>query len=134
MSWAFPASRVIWVSWWSLPGWLIRAMGGLLGRGGSALACLVAGLGGAQPVGVGAGLDDVGVVGEPVDDRGAEPRVGEGGRPLAEGGVGGDGDRSAFLPLGEHLEQQFGAAAVKLEVAQLVQAEHVDAAGAGDGA
>jgi hypothetical protein len=33
---------------------------------------------GAQPEGLGAGLDDGRVEGEPVDDRGAEPRVGEG--------------------------------------------------------
>ena len=67
------------------------------GARGSGLACLVAGLGGAQPVGVGAGLDDVGVVGEPVDDGGAEAGVGEGGGPFAEGGVGGDRDGGAFL-------------------------------------
>src|ERR1022692_5045666 len=111
------------------------SMGGLLGgAGGSGLAGLVAGFGGAQPVGVGAGGDDVGVVGEPVDDGGAEPGVGEGGRPFAEGGVGGDRDRGAFLAFGEDLEQQLGAAAVELEVAELVQAEQVDAAVAGDGA
>ena len=38
------------------------------------------------------------------------------------------------LAFGEDLEQQLGAAAVELEVAQLVQAEQVDAAVAGDGA
>src|SRR5216683_8449683 len=101
---------------------------------GSGLAGLVAGPGGAQPVGVGAGLDDVRLVGEPVHDRGAEPGVGEGGGPLGEGGVGGDGDGGAFLPFGEDLEQQLGAAAVELEVAQLVQAQKVDPAVAGDGA
>ena len=47
---------------------------------------VVAGLGGAQPVGVGAGGDDVRVEGEPVDDGGAQPRVSEGGCPLGEGG------------------------------------------------
>jgi hypothetical protein len=36
---------------------------------------LMAGLG--EPVGVGAGLDDVAAEGEPVDDRGAEPWIGE---------------------------------------------------------
>src|SRR5437588_8772744 len=101
----------------------------LYGPGG-----LVAGLGGAEPVGVGAGGDDVRVEGEPVDDGGAEPGVGEGAGPFAEGGVGGDGDGGAFLAFGEDLEQQLGAAAVELEVAQLVQAEQVDAAVAGDGA
>src|SRR4029077_18891923 len=103
--------------------------GRLSGPGG-----LVAGLGGAQPVGVGAGGDDVGVEGEPVDDGGAQPRVGEGGGPFAEGGVGRDRDGGAFFAFGEDLEQQFGAAPVELEVAQLIKAEQVDAAVAGDGA
>src|SRR4029077_18491217 len=88
--------------------------------GGSGLAGLMAGSGGAQPVGAGTGLDDVRVEGEPVDDGGAQPRVGEGGRPFAEGGVGGDGDGGAVLAFGEDLEQQLGAAPVELEVAQLV--------------
>src|SRR5262249_55756122 len=92
------------------------------------------GFGGAQPVGVGAGVDDVGVEGEPVDDGRAEPRVGEGGGPLGEGGVGRDRDGGAFFAFGEDLEQQLGAAPVQLEVAQLVQAEQADAAVAGDGA
>src|SRR6516162_6785661 len=95
---------------------------------------LVAGCGGAQPVGVGAGGDDVRLEGEPVDDGRAEPRVGEGAGPFAEGGVGRDRDGGAFLAFGEDLEQQLGAAPVQLEVTQLVQAEQVDAAVAGDGA
>ena len=37
-----------------------------------------------------------------------------------------------LLPLGEDLEEQFGAAAVELQVAQLVEAEKIDAAVAGD--
>ena len=89
---------------------------------------------GAQPEGVGAGLDDVGVEGEPVDDGGAEAGVGEGAVPLGEGGVGGDRDAGAFLAFGENLEEQFRAAAVEFEVAELVEAEQVDAAVAGDGA
>ncbi len=50
--------------------------------GGWCLA-LLAGMG--EAVGVAAGLDDVGAVGEPVDDRGAEPGVGEGFRPAIRG-------------------------------------------------
>ena len=53
---------------------------------------------------------------------------------FAEGGVGRDRYGGAFLALGEHLEQQFGAAPVQLEVTQLIQAQKVDAAVAGDGA
>lgn len=38
-----------------------------------------------QPIGVGACLDDVAAEGEPVDDRGAEPRIGERLRPTIWG-------------------------------------------------
>ena len=91
-------------------------------------------LAGAQPVGLGAGLDDVGFEGDPVHDRGAEPGVGEGAGPFGERGVRRDRDRGAFLAFGEHLEQQLRAAAVEFEVAQLIEAEQVDPAVAGDGA
>ena len=91
-------------------------------------------LAGAQPEGLGAGLDDVGLEGDPVHDRGAEPRVGEGARPFGERGVRRDRDRGAFLAFGEHLEQQFGTAAVELQVAQFVKTQQVDPAVAGDGA
>src|SRR5205814_9692748 len=53
--------------------------------------------------------------------------------PLAERCVGRDRDGCLLFPFGEHLEEQFSAAAVEFEVAQLVQAEQVDAAVAGDG-
>src|SRR3974377_293005 len=127
----YPASRLMLTIWYSLP---CRLISMAVPSAGSGSRGLVAGLGGAQPVGVGAGGDDVRVEGEPVDDGGAEPGVGEGGCPLGEGGVGRDGDGGAFFALGEDLEQQFGAAPVQLEVAQLVQAEQVDPAVAGDGA
>src|SRR5260370_16134627 len=89
---------------------------------------MAGGGGGAQPVGAGAGLDDVGVGGEPVDDRGAQPGIGEGGGPLAERGVGRDRDGGFLFPFGEDLEQQLGAAAVQPDVAELVQAQKVDPA------
>ena len=89
---------------------------------------------GAQPVGVGAGLDDGGFEGDPVHDRGAQPWVGEGAGPFGEGGVGGHRDAGAFLAFGEYLEEQFRAAPVQFQVAQFVQAEQVDAAVAGDAA
>ena len=43
-------------------------------------------------------------------------------------------DRCAFLSFGDDLEQQFGAAGVELDVAELVEAEQVEAAVAGDDA
>ena len=48
-----------------------RWSGGILGAGG--------GLGGAEPVGLGAGLENVRVEGDPVDDRGDQAGVGEDG-------------------------------------------------------
>jgi hypothetical protein len=58
-----------------------------------------------QPVGVGAGLDDVAAEGEPVDDGGAEPGVGERFGPARKGVVGGDGYGVLLLPFGEDLEK-----------------------------
>ena len=54
--------------------------------GGSGGGSLLRGAGGAQPVGVGAGGDDVGAEGEPVDHGGGEAGVGEGG-PHSENGA-----------------------------------------------
>ena len=85
-----------------------------------------------EAVAGGAGLDDGAVVGEAVDDGGAEAGVGEGLGPAAEGLVRRDGDGGLLLALGEDLEQEFGAAPVELEVAQLIETEQVDAAVAGD--
>ena len=86
-----------------------------------------------QAVGVGASFDDGAVEGEPVDDRGAEPRVGEGFGPAGEGLVGSDGDRVVLLPLGEDLKQQFCSSAIQLHVAEFVDHEQVDATVTGDG-
>ena len=61
------------------------------------VGCAVAGVG--EAVGVGAGLDDVAAEGEPVDDGGAEPGVGEGLGPAGEGLVGGDRDASSSPPV-----------------------------------
>jgi hypothetical protein len=78
-----------------------------------------------ESVAGGAGFDDLTGEGEAVDDGGAEPRVGEGPGPAGERLVASDGDRGPFLPLGEHLEEKFGAAAVEFHVSQLVQAEKI---------
>ena len=75
--------------------------------GGSSL-----GEGMVEAVGVCAGFDDGAVEGEPVDDRGAEPRVGKGFGPAGEGFVGGDCDRVLFFAFGEDLEEQLDAASV----------------------
>lgn len=73
-------------------------------------------LGVGSAAGLGAGLDDDAVIGEPADDRGARPGVGEGARPIAERVVRGDRDARSFLALGQHLEEQLRAALVEFEV------------------
>jgi len=62
----------------------------------------------------------VGVEGDAVDDRGDQSRVGEHRTPLAERKVGPDPDRRSLFAVGDDLEQQFGAARVDLDVAELV--------------
>src|SRR5680860_1084689 len=89
--------------------------------------------GGPESVGVGSGLQDVAVEGEPVRDGGGQARVGERRSPLAERRVGGDRDAGAFVAFGEDLEQQLGAARVQVQIAELVEADQVEAAVAGDG-
>ena len=59
---------------------------------------------------------------------------GKSGSPLAERQVGGDRDGGSFLPLGDDLEQQLGAAPVQLDVAEFVEQQQVEAAVAGDDA
>jgi hypothetical protein len=61
------------------------------------------------------------VEGDPVDDGGDQSWVREHGSPFAEGQVGADSDAGAFLPFGDDLEQQFGAAGIDLDVAELVE-------------
>lgn len=69
-----------------------------------------------EPAAGGAGLDDVGSVGDPVDD-GGEAFVGEGLGPFAERGDGGDRDRGAFVSFGDDPEEQLGGVLVEEVVA-----------------
>jgi hypothetical protein len=86
-----------------------------------------------QPVGDGAGLDDVAGERQAVDDGGAEPGIGEGLGPAAEALVTGDRHRIGLLSFGQHLEQQLGPTPVQLHVAELVQAQKINSALAGNG-
>ena len=58
--------------------------------------------------GFAAGVDDVGSVGEAVDDGFGESRVGEDFRPFAEGEVGRDDQAAAFVAFREDLEDELG--------------------------
>ena len=106
---------------------------GGLGQGGQlAPNLLLAGV--SEAVAGGAGFDDGAVEGEPVDDRRAEARVGEGLGPPGERLVRRDRDGGLLFPLGENLEEKFRAAAIQFHVSEFINAEQVHATVAGDSA
>lgn len=67
-----------------------------------------------------------------VDDRGDESGIGDDLAPFAELEVRRDRDAGFLVAFGEDLEQEFRAAAVEGDVAEFVDAEQVESAGAGD--
>jgi hypothetical protein len=76
----------------------------------------------------------VGVEGDAVDDRGDESGLGDDVAPFAAREVAGQRQAGFLLSLGEYLEEQFAAAGVELDVAELVQTEQVESSVAGDDA
>lgn len=56
-----------------------------------------------------AGLDDVAVMGQPVEQRGGHLGVAEHTGPFAEGEIGGDGDGSALVEPADEMEQKLAA-------------------------
>ena len=86
----------------------------------------------AEPVGLGAGFDDVRVEGDPVDDGRDQPGVGEHRSPLTERQICGQPDGGPFLPLGDDLEQQFRSSGVDFDLSDLVVEKHNQAAVAAD--
>ena len=64
----------------------------------------------AEAPALGAGVDDVRAVGDPVDDGLRHARVGEHLGPFSERQVGGDDQRSAFVAFGDDLEDELGGA------------------------
>jgi hypothetical protein len=88
----------------------------------------------AEAPGLGAGVDDVGAVGEAVDDGLREPRVGEDLGPFAERQVGGDDQAAAFVAFGEDLEDELGGAVGQREVAEFVKDDELGARVASDDA
>ena len=78
---------------------------------------LVPGVSGFDPPAIVAGLDDVAVMGEAVQQGGGHLRVPEDLGPLSEGEVGGDDDRGALVELGDQVEEQLPAIAGEGQVA-----------------
>ena len=74
-----------------------------------------------------AGLDDVAVMGEAVEQRGRHLRIAEHARPFAEGEIGGDDDRGALVEPADEMEQQLPAGLGEGEIAEFVEDDEVEA-------
>lgn len=74
-----------------------------------------------------AGLDDLAMVGEAVEECRSHLCVAEDGRPFAKGEVGCDDDGSSFVEFADQVEQELATGLGEREVAKLVQDQEVEA-------
>jgi hypothetical protein len=72
-----------------------------------------------------AGLDDVAMVGQAVEQRGGHLGVAEHAGPFTEGEIGGDDDGCALVEPADEMEQQLAAGLSERQVAQLVEDDEV---------
>ena len=74
-----------------------------------------------------AGLDDLAMMGETVEQRGGHLGVAEDGGPFAEGEVGGDDDRGSLVEPAHQVEEQLPAGLGEGQVAEFVEDDEVAA-------
>ena len=72
-----------------------------------------------------AGLDDVTVMGQPVEQRGRHLGIAEHTRPFAERKIGGDDDGGALVEAADEMEQELAAGLCEGKIAQLVENDEV---------
>jgi transposase len=75
-----------------------------------------------------AGLDDVAVMGEPVEESGGHLGIAEDRWPFAEGEVGGDDDGCAFIKLADQMEQELPAGLGEGQITKFIEQHEVEAA------
>ena len=73
-----------------------------------------------------AGLDDLAVMGETIEERRRHLRIPEHARPFAEGEIGGDDDRRALVEPADQMEQQLPAGLGEGQIAQFVEDGEVE--------
>ena len=76
-----------------------------------------------------AGLDDVAVVGEPIEERGCHLGVTEDRGPFAEGKVGGDDHRSLLVEPADEMEQELAAGLGERQIAEFVEDDELERLG-----
>jgi hypothetical protein len=74
-----------------------------------------------------AGLDDVTVMGQTVEQRGRHFGIAEHTRPFAEGEIGGDDDGGALVEAADEVEQELTAGLCEGQIAKLVEDDEVHA-------
>src|SRR3974377_2596953 len=74
-----------------------------------------------------AGLDDVAVMGEAVEQRGRHLGIAEHARPFAEGEIGGDDDRGALVEPADEVEQELSAGLREWQIAEFIEDDEVHA-------
>ena len=73
-----------------------------------------------------AGLDDVAVVGDAVEQGRGHLGIAEHGRPFAEGEVRGDDDAGPLIKLADEVEQQLPSRAGERQITELVEHDQVE--------
>jgi hypothetical protein len=68
-----------------------------------------------------AGLDDIAVVGQPIEQRGRHLGVAKHAWPFSEGQIGGDDDGGAFVEPADEVEQELTARLSKGQIAEFVE-------------
>ena len=74
-----------------------------------------------------AGLDDVAVMGQAVEQRGRHLGVAEHAGPFAEGEIGGDDDGGALVEPADEVEQKLAAGLSERQIAEFVEDDEVHA-------
>jgi len=87
-----------------------------------------------ESVGLVSCLQDVGAVGDTVEEGLAEAGVGEDRRPLRERQVGGDDDGGLLCPIGDDLEEHLGSDLGQGNVAHLIEGDQVPLLPSGESA
>jgi hypothetical protein len=74
-----------------------------------------------------AGLDDIAVMGQAVEQCGSHLCVAEHARPFAEGKIGGDDDGGALIKPADEVEEKLAPGLGKWQISELVQDDEVHA-------
>jgi hypothetical protein len=72
-----------------------------------------------------AGLDDVAVVGQPVEQRSRHLGIAEHAGPFSEGEIGSDDDGGALVEAADEMEEQLAARLGKGQISEFVQDDEV---------